>query len=225
MRIIRLALAMLLPIFVVGCANVNEMAINKKSKDLDLHGKSLLLMNVHIENKYKTGYQPQVIVVNVEKPNAKQKSDRQNFKVDLEGGQSGKGGNDYLVRMLIEPGQYVIRGMTGMSTGFLVIANFFAPMHEDVVAEPNKIVYLGKVNATVRERVGEEFRAGAVTPLIDQAVAGFSGGTFDVEIIDNYDQDVTAFKSNFSVLQSATIEKQILEKFDRNKAQQWWSAQ
>lgn len=224
MRIKQFILVMVLPIFFAGCATVNEMAIDKNSKSLDLQGKSLLLMHIHIENKYKPSFQPEIIVVNLEKPDVKNKQDRQNFKVDLEGGTEGKGGNDYLVRMLIEPGSYVVRGMTGLTRSFPIMANFFAPLHEDIVAEKDKIIYLGTVTATVRERVGEEFRAGAVIPLVDQAVAGYSGGTFDIAVSDNYDNDISAFKSTFSVLQDKQIDKQILPEFDRQKAQKWWVA-
>lgn len=224
MKIAHVLLAIALSALFSGCATVNKMAFDEDSKTLDLQGKSLLLMHVHIENKYKPSFQPEVFVVHVETPNAQSKKDRQNFQVDAQGGSSGDSGNDYLVRMLIEPGSYVIRGMTGMSRSFPIVANFFAPLHQDVVAEKGKIIYLGAINATVRERIGEEFRAGAVIPLIDQSIAGYSGGTFDIEVNDNYDKDISAFKNSFAVLRDSEIEKQILPKFDRQKAQTWWEA-
>lgn len=224
MNTLRPFFAALLPVFFVGCATVNDMAINEDSKTLDLQGKSLLLMHIHVENKYKPSFQPEVIVVNIETPNAKNKQDRQNFKVDDEGGATGSTGSDYYVRMLIEPGSYIVRGMTGTSKSFPIIANFFAPLHDDITVEKGKVLYLGTVNAVVRERVGDEFRAGPLAPLVDQAIAGYSGGTFDVEIVDNEKKDIDKFKSTFPVLQDTKIEKQVLSKFDRQKAQQWWSA-
>src|SRR6266568_2596132 len=46
--------------------------------------------------------------------------------------------------------------------------------------KPAQVVYLGRVEAVRRERKDDgELRAGFVIPLIGQAVAGYSGGTFE----------------------------------------------
>jgi hypothetical protein len=79
---------------------------------------------------------------------------------------------------------------------------------------------VGHVWATVRERQDNEFKAGPVVPLIDQAVAGASGGTFDVETTDEFATDEAAFRSKFPALAGVEMAKAILPGFDRNKAQQ-----
>lgn len=82
--------------------------------------------------------------------------------------------------------------------------------------------YLGHINATVRKRIGGEFKAGASIPLIDQAIAGASGGTFDIEISDQWENDKTKFLTKFPALASVEIKKSILPPFNRKRAQEWW---
>lgn len=86
----------------------------------------------------------------------------------------------------------------------------------------NGVFYLGQVNAVVRERQGNEFRAGPPIPLIDQAVIGASGGTFDIEIVDAQARDEALFRERFPALKDATIRKAMLPGFDRARAQKWW---
>ena len=98
---------------------------------------SVFLMTATLKNTYHPFYQPVMLVVNVEKVGAKNKSDRLNFLMDKQ-----------------------------------------AKLNES-----------SKAQATVRERTGNEFKAGPSLPLIDQAIAGASGGIFDVDISDRWDTD------------------------------------
>lgn len=100
---------------------------------------------------------------------------------------------------------------------------FVAPLHSELEAKGPGVFYLGHVNATVRERKEGEFRAGSITPLLDQALVGASDGTFDVEITDKWAVDEAAFRSRFPSLKGVTIEKAVLPPFDRAKAQQRWN--
>jgi hypothetical protein len=128
--------------------------------------------------------------------------------------------------MSLPPGKYVVRGISGSSGIFPVRGNFFVPMHSGIEVKPKSVVYIGQVQAKVRERneQAKEFRAGAVIPLIDQAVTGFSSGTWEISIRDGFNEDMGKFKNAFPVLVPATVTKQILPAFDRNKAQVWWEA-
>jgi hypothetical protein len=76
----------------------------------------------------------------------------------------------------------------------------------------------------VRERQENEFKAGPSIPLIDQAVAGASTGTFDIKISDNFVKDEAIFRSKFPALVGVPIRKSILPAFDRANAQKWWEA-
>lgn len=205
-----------------GCATVHEMGVKKDTKHLKLDNKGLLLMSVQVANEYKPDYQPQVIVAFVEKPNAQSKEDRHNFKTDLEGTISSSDGSRYLLRMELEPGKYVVRGASCMYRSLFLIGSCFIPIHADIVVEPNKVTYLGRVKGVMKERKDEEFRAGPLIPLVDQSVTGFSQSTFEVFISDQSDEDLTAYKSLFPVLSTAEIETRILPPFDRKRAQVWW---
>ena len=111
-----------------------------------------------------------------------------------------------------------------MASSFPIHGSFFAPLHTTITVGEPGVYYLGHVNATVRERKGEEFKAGPSIPLIDQAIAGASGGTFDIDITDGFDKDEALFRAKFPALAGVKITKAILPAFDRAKAQAWWQA-
>lgn len=208
-----------------GCATPAKMAYSDEETGAATETKPVFLMTATLRNNYKTSYQPKLIVVNVEKATVKDSADRINFTMDEKSKietDSPTEGNSYLLRMGLEEGEYVIRGFTGMSRSFPIIASFFAPLHADLRSKESGVYYLGHVDATVRERNENEFKAGPTIPLLDQAVAGASGGTFDIEVSDQWDKDESSFRSKFPALSGVDIHKMILPAFDREKAQQWW---
>ena len=213
---------------VVGCATPLKMELNKEAKSLDVTQNSVVLMSGRFSNPLKKtgGYQPQAFIVNVEKDVVKGSEDRLNFMVDAEGAQISPEETRYLFRMMLPPGKYVIRGITGFAGVFPIRGNFFLPLHADIEVKPKSVVYIGQIEGKVRPRDEKinEFRAGSMIPLIDQSVTGFSVGTWDVNVNDAFEQDVTKFKREFPVLAPVTIAKEMLPPFDRAKAQKWWEA-
>lgn len=210
---------------VTGCATKTPMAFEDDSEKLSEKVKPVLLMTATIKNGYKPSYQPKVLVLHVERPGATEAKDRFNFVMDAKAKDESDDplkGSQYYIRMELEPGTYDIKGMTSMSQSFPVIASFFTPMHSPLEVKGSGVVYLGRVEATVRERQGNEFKAGPSIPLLDQALSGASGGTFDVVISDALATDEPVFRSRFPALKDAAIGKQILAPFDRAKAQDWW---
>jgi len=202
------------------------MAFSDQSNSTIKPDKAVYLMTATIKNSYKTSHQPKLIVAHVEKGIVANSSDRLNFKID----DSGKiesdtpEGSTYLLRMELDKGDYVIQGLSSMSSSFPIHGFYFTPIHENLVSSVPGVFYLGHIEANVRERQGEEFKAGPSIPLIDQAIAGASTGTFDVEISDQWATDEAKFKEKFPVLVNTPIAKAILPPFDRVKAQQWWEA-
>ncbi|WP_133066315.1 hypothetical protein [Acidovorax kalamii] len=208
-----------------GCATRTNMAFQDDTERLTEKSKPIFLLTATIKNSYRTSHQPKLLVVHVEKPGAKEAADRLNFTMDEKARQeagSAESGNSYLLRLALDPGQYEIRGLTSLASSFPINAMFFAPMHSPLEVSGNGVFYLGHIAATVRERQGNEFKAGPSIPLIDQAVAGASGGTFDITITDRLDVDEPAFRAKFPALAGVPIKKAILPAFDRAKAQQWW---
>ena len=208
-----------------GCATRTQMAFQNDSDRLTEKSTPVYLMAVTIKNTYRTSFQPRLLVVNVEKAGGKEVADRLNFTMDdkaKDETDSADVGNSYLLRLVLEPGRYEIRGLTCLARSFPINGIFFAPMHSAVESSGAGVYYLGHVSATVRERQGNEFKAGPSIPLIDQAIAGASGGTFDIVITDELSTDEGAFRAKFPALAGVTIKKAILPSFDRAKAQQWW---
>lgn len=224
----RLVLGALSLVFALaGCATRTQMPFQNDSDRLTEKSKPVYLMTATVKNAYRTSFQPRVIVVHVEKPGAKEAADRLNFVMDDKAKNetdTAATGNSYLLRLELEPGSYELRGLTSLASSFPINGFFFVPLHSTLESKEPGVFYLGHVSATVRERQGNEFKAGPAIPLIDQAIAGASGGTFDVEITDQFASDEALFRSKFPALATAKITKAILPSFDRKKAQQWWES-
>lgn len=210
-----------------GCATRTPMAFESDDAKWTEKSKPVLLMTATVRNLYRPSFRPRLLVVHVEKPNAKEASDRFNFVMDEKSkieSDDFEVGNNYLIRLELDPGQYEIRGLTSMASSFPVHGTYFAPLHSNITVGEPAVYYLGHVHATVRERKDNEFKAGSSIPLIDQAVAGASGGTFDIDITDNLDKDEALFRAKFPALAGLKITKAVLPAFDRAKAQAWWEA-
>jgi|APIni6443716594_1056825.scaffolds.fasta_scaffold420163_1 hypothetical protein len=208
-----------------GCATPTKMAFESDEERLTESTKPVFLMTVTLKNAYRTSFQPKLTVVHVEKPGAKDATDRLNFTMDEKAkneSDSPEVGSTYFLRMQLDPGRYEIRGLTSLGRSFLINGFFFAPLHAPVESSLPGVFYLGHVAATVRERQGSEFKAGPSIPLINQAVAGASGGTFDIEISDRLSTDEATFRSKFPALKGIEIRKSILPPFDRAVAQKRW---
>ena len=203
------------------------MALSNDSDVASNTGKPIYLMTATLRNNYHTSFQPKLLVVNVEKLAAQNSADRSNFTMDDKAKNESDSpivGSTYLLRMELDQGEYVIQGLSSTSRSFPIIGFYFAPMHETLKSVGQGVFYIGHVEATIRERQGNEFKAGPSVPLIDQAIAGASGGTFDIEISDQWDKDGPQFLAKFPTLSAVTVQKDILPPFDRTKAQQWCEA-
>jgi len=203
------------------------MALSNDSETVSKTGKPIFLMTATLRNTYKTSYQPRLKVVNVEKLIVKDSADRMNFTMGDQGSyesDSPTEGNSYLLRIQLEQGEYVIQGLSCQAHSFPIFGHFFAPIHAKIKSSEPGVYYLGHVDATVRERKDNEFKAGLSIPLVDQSVSGASGGTFDIEISDQWEKDEPKFQDKFPALKGVAVQKAILPPFDRANAQQWWEA-
>jgi len=217
------AISLLFALLLSGCAT--PMAFTNDTDTVSKTSKPIFLMTATLRNNYRTSIQPQLVTVNVEKAAANDSSDRINFKMDDKGKNetdSAAQGNSYLLRMELDRGEYVIRGLTSLGKSFPIIGSFFAPLHAKLKSSDSGVFYLGHVEASVRERKENEFKAGGSFPLIDQAVIGASGGTFDIEISDQWNKDEAVLKAKFPALVAVSVQKAILPPFDKAQAQEWW---
>lgn len=219
--------SLMLLYLLAGCASTSKMAFEGGTDAALKSGNPVFLMTASLKNTYKTSHHPDLKSVNVEKVGVEGSDKNLRFVLDEMAKVESDDpdiGNQYYLRMELQNGDYVIRGLSCMSTGFLVIGSFFAPLHAELQVKGPGVFYLGHVNAVVRAREGDEFKAGPSIPLVDQAVIGASGGTFDIDIEDQWEIDGPAFRSKFSALADVEVQKALLAPFDRKKAQQWWES-
>lgn len=199
-----------LAVFSSGCATSRTMALSRETKAIEAK-EGLALASVRITNTYKTGYQPlakALLIKQVAEPGEK-------FSFDL--GTPWKASPDendqfeeFLVSVSLPPGKYEVMHVYTAAHGLLVHGGGFVGIHAPVALEAGKAVYLGRLEAVRRERTGDEPRAGPVIPLIDQAVTGFSGGTFDEKLVDRYEEDVAAMRKQFPALKDVAVEKRLM---------------
>jgi len=214
-------------VFLSGCANVQKMPWETDTAQAAPSPKSIFLLTATIKNTHKERFQPELQNIQVIRDDGTPQQEVLPFKMDSRGAYRGEQGDQparYLIRLELAPGNYTLRGLVASARAFPVIGFFFVPVHAPLKAGGAGITYLGAIDASVRERQGEEFRAGPMIPLIDQAVAGASTGSFDVLISDQYDSDLALFRKVFAGLGQQPVGKAVLPPFDRAKAQAWWQA-
>ncbi len=210
-------------LMLTGCATPAKMALIDDSDAIGTSGKPMFLMSVTLKNEYKPSYQPSLFAVQIERDGGQSKSDRFTFFMgdDDKGRNETEAGNNYLLRMELDPGTYTIRAMMGQGNLF-PNGFFFAPLHLDLTVSGAGVYYLGHVDAIVRKRQEGDFPAGPLNPIIDQAVTGFYTGTFDVVVSDSLDKDEPEFRRRFRALKEHEIKRAVLPPFDRGKVEQWW---
>lgn len=186
-----------------GCAS--DLALKKGQNQVDTSANSIVLLPVTISNQNNPGCQPALLYAFLSGAESKRfnasdglfKEEKDSYK-------------QYLLSFSLPPGTYTLDQINGRYFSFLLHANCNLRLDAKFDVKPNSIMYLGHLRATIVERKNDEERAGILIPLIDQAVAGFSTGTFVIDIADRYDEDIANYRAEFPGLKSATIEKALL---------------
>ena len=211
MRFLKMRLIIMCGLSVVilsGCVNLRPMALQPGMTDVSADHESIALFTLRTDNQYKPSFPPDVTVTQFLSSDDKKTTIK--FKPDKPYEAEGSA-RDYLISIQLSPGPYVLDAVSGMSNKIFVIGSFSFPIDKNFVLETNEIVYLGRLEMVNRERKnGDERRSGSVIPLIDQSVTGYSGGTFDIKISDNFDNDVALFKQQFPFISEKEIMKRIL---------------
>ncbi|MES2242005.1 MAG: hypothetical protein V4639_03945 [Pseudomonadota bacterium] len=225
-RLVRLFAILVFSLMMAACAvPPRTMAFGNDAEKLTANSDPVFLMTATIKNLYKPAFQPKLELVSFDRSTANEKIPLFGILVDDKAkDESGsvENGNSYLLRIQLAPGQYRLMSLSGRAGAFPTIGHVIAPLHLPLQASGPGVFYLGHVNATLRERQGNEFKAGPSLPLVDQAVVGASGGTFDVTISDRQTEDEPAFRARFPALAGVPIKKAILPAFDRSYTQQFW---
>lgn len=211
-------LSFFLVIYLTGCANLQPMALSG-TKPIDVSSESIGLIKIKISNKAKPTYQPNLMGVDFWKNNNPDLDFRfQPTNIFLTKEDKFK---VYLISIKLKPGSYTLRGLLENYQSLFVHAMAYAPLQiENIIIKPNTVSYLGSIETTVRDKFDNEdtFSAGSVVPLLDQALAGFSYGTFDISVHDNFEEDIIIFKNTFPQLKNVAIQKNIMAQWHRDKA-------
>lgn len=190
---------------VSGCASVSKMPLNGDVSEIDTTKKSILLGRITIQNKNQSGYQPKLLAVFIEKDGKDYSFTKPTLISEVK-----KESKDYIFSLASEPGTAELNLMRFLYNSFFITAIADLKFKQEIVFPENEIVYIGNINASIVAREKGQPRAGLVVPLIDQSVAGFSNGTFVVEVTDNYDEDIELITKKFPYLADKKITKMIL---------------
>ncbi len=193
-----------------GCASVTPMPLNEDIKELDTTEKSILTGRLRIQNQNKPNHQPTLESVVITKGEEKYTFTNPTLVSEVE-----SQGKDYFFSLASEPGPANLSLMQFISTSFLISGSATLQLNQEVVFPESGIAYIGDITATIIPRKDGQPRAGSVIPLIDQSVTGFSSGTFDVQIADNYEEDVQIIKAKFPYMANSEIAKMILPEWKR----------
>lgn len=216
-------LILILCLVITSCANVRPMAINKNTQTLDTKEKSIVLLSFTLSRPEPSRFTPHPLWVRFELNNAEGKKEVIPFKVDNESGNTDSElTNTFYFRMALSPGEYNLHTVIGNANAFPLNGFFALPLLTKIRVSEDSIEYLGRIDALMRPRKEGEFRAGSLLPLIDQAVTGVSGSTFDVVIKDNFDEDLKQFRTRFPVLINKEVKLNLLNDWKREAAQTWW---
>jgi len=207
-------LAIILILIVFGCAT-KPMTFNEHTRAFFLAQESVALMTLKVSNQYKPSFQPSVDSMTVWKDNG----DKFRIPVNKPYNQVENQFNEYLITMSLPAGFYKIGRIYGFSGIALISGTFHIPVFSDFEVKQSKVVYLGHIEATLRERKDDdELRAGPLDSPIP-GVTGFSGGTFDIKISDNFDGDIVIFKQKYPFLGNSSVEKAILPPWKKPSAE------
>lgn len=209
-----------------GCATETGMARLETSESVTKSTVPVYLMAVTLKNTLVPAYQPKLVALEVMQIAGRNSHKILLFNVDTAGraeSLSPTVGNNYLLRFQLQPGKYVILGLKSIGQSMFTAADFYTPLDYKLTVTGTGVRYLGHVDAVVRARKGDEFRASAAAlPSTEQREIGSYGGTFDVEVSDRWDSDSVRFTTAFPALKDVKVEKAILPEFDRGLVQQWW---
>lgn len=216
-------LVLCLSFFLFGCASRLPVAIDSGSERLDLGDQSLLLLMVDISRAEKSRFIPVPDYLLLDLIGADGKPSAKMLPLDGDGYLYPDDEHAlYAFRFKVPAGDVRLKGITGRAKAFPITGFFVLPIGMTVHATKGTTTYIGRLDAKLRPRADQEYRAGAVIPLIDQAITGLSSGTFDVQIKDMSSEDLKLLRSAYPVIATTPIETRISPVISREILDQMW---
>ncbi len=181
-----------------GCSGLKPMALNSKTKTLNLEKKSIALFVLEMKNEYKPGYKPIPTSIEIFPQNGKKLI----YKADD------------LCSIDLVPGTYTIGKVSGYASGLFITGGFSFDIGTSFTLNPNTVSYIGNIKMVNRKKQKGEKSSGGPFPLIDQAATGFSDGTFDVFIEEKGDTDMQLFENKYPILKQQLVMNNLMTKFN-----------
>lgn len=220
----KLCLLFLLGLMLTGCASRMPIGVDTGTEKIELTDKSLLLLTVDITRKEPSRFQPvpESLVIGVVDAKGAV-TNTQAMRLDGDGWLTQNDDKPlYAYRFLVPEGTTAISGITGIAKAFPLIGSFYVPLGMEVPVGKPSVLYLGRVEAVLRPREDNEYRAGGVIPLLDQSVTGMSGGTFDVKVTDQSKVDLPLLRSTYPALAPVKIETKLVPVVDHEYVDMQW---
>lgn len=169
------------------------------------------MFSTRIMNDKFHRYQPAIITAVIVPEGATEYSQWLSFKPQAPFSESDMGVKEYLLSANLAPGKYKLQEIRCLASAFPFNGFCTVPMGSTIkIDKPGEVLYLGHINATIRDRQENELRAGPIIPLIDQAATGMSGGSFDVVVEDRFDTDLERFRKTYASVRNINIQKSLL---------------
>lgn len=189
-----------------ACASTG---FDKKASKVDWNNGGIVAMSVGMTNEYRPSFGPTSLGVRMQYSKGSTSSVVES---------AGEGRTNVLLTKQLAPGSYTITSLTGASNKFPILANFEFTVEAPFEVPAGSVVYLGHLELTNKALSDPDDQAtGFATPLIDQAVAGFSGGTLKVELQDQFEQDAAKLRQEYPALRTANIVRAPLGKMLLNR--------
>lgn len=205
--------------------NLRSMPLQTGMNSLNVNNGSICLLSIKAENQFKTGWPPEVRIVKIVNVDTKErylfKVVELDFSLFIKTGKdmvtiNKEGVTEALVGFQLIPGDYLLKDVRGGCVKALICGQFAFPFDIPFTVNPGEYVYMGRIEMINRKRVSkDEIPSGGKFPLVDQFISGFGRSTFDVNVIDNFDQDIDAFKAKFPVIANQEIRKRILPQWKK----------
>lgn len=198
-----------------GCAH--DMALIKGQENIHT-SKSIALLSVKVSNQNKPSYQLEISGAFVCPQLRDCFSRKWMHKVESPYKSKKDSFNEYLLSFELDPGEYNIHAIaTFYDIPILLHAEANIPLSLKYEVKPNSVVYLGHIDATLREKRSDNEERAGLLPLIDSAIVGYSSGTFDVAVEDRFDNDIKVFIAEYPALQKVKVDKFIMSRIHESQ--------
>ena len=222
-RLTLYGMLLLIMLAATGCASIQPMAFDRSTPHIDPNGKAIVLMAVDLYRDDGSRYNPHPINLILTRPNGTVSGEMFGFHFTEDADAVIEDTHKiYLARFSLDAGNYQLLRVLGDANAFPFHGWFDVPLLAPLTATAGSVTYVGRVTAKLRPRENNEFRAGPLIPLVDQALTGVSTSTWDITIDNQADKDLALFRQTFPALVDTQIAVASLPPFDREAAQKAW---